>query len=145
MAMQRSNHQQPAECKKIFPVTSNKQFFHCIMQTPREIITKWVTAFNSGNIELLESLYAPNAINHQMPNDPVVGKTAIGEMFRSEFAAAPGMRCIPVQIIEEGNWAVLEWKDPKDFRGCGFFEIKDGLIQTQRGYWDRLSFNKLYL
>jgi len=93
---------------------------------------------------MLESLYAVNAVNHQMPNQPVKGRAAIGEMFRNEFAAAPQMHCIPVQIIEEGNWAVLEWKDPKDFHGCGFFEIKDGLIQTQRGYWDRLSFMKLY-
>jgi len=74
----------------------------------------------------------------------VVGRKAIGEMFRKEFDAAPFMHCIPVQIITEGNWAVLEWKDPKGFSGCGFFEVINGYIQTQRGYWDKLSFNKLY-
>lgn len=65
-------------------------------------------------------------------------------MFRNEFALAPGMHCIPVQIIAENNWAVLEWRDPKGFTGCGFFEVIDGKIHNQRGYWDRLTFNKLY-
>ena len=125
-------------------ISALRQLISNIMGTPRQIIEKWVEAFNSANIDLLESLYAANAINHQMPNEPVIGKIAIGEMFRSEFSVAPEMHCIPIQIIEEGDWAVLEWKDPKGFRGCGFFEIRNGLIHTQRGYWDRLTFNKLY-
>lgn len=112
--------------------------------TPKQTIEKWVAAFNQGDATALENLYATDAINHQMPNEPVYGRQAIGQMFRNEFAAAPEMHCIPVQIIEEGAWAVLEWQDPKGFRGCGFFEVKENLIQTQRGYWDQLSFNNLY-
>lgn len=65
-------------------------------------------------------------------------------MFRQEFANAPEMHCIPVQIIAERDWAVLEWKDPKGFRRCGFFRVADGLIELQRGYWDKLTFHKLY-
>ena len=112
--------------------------------TPKEIVEIWVTAFNTADIEKLQSLYAGDAINHQMPNDAVKGNEAIMNMFRSEFAAAPDMHCIKEQIISEGDWAVLEWRDPKGFRGCGFFLIKDDLIQIQRGYWDKLSFQKLY-
>lgn len=112
--------------------------------TPRQTVLQWVAAFNRADVQALESLYAPDATNHQMPLQPVNGRQAIAQMFRNEFAAAPNMHCIPVQIIEEGDWAVLEWKDPKGFGGCGFFEIRDRLIQTQRGYWDRLSFNRLY-
>lgn len=109
-----------------------------------EIISTWVTAFNKADVIRLENLYAENAINHQMPNAPVIGKKAIGEMFKAEFKAAPQMHCIPIQMISEGHWVVLEWKDPKGFQGCGFFEIREGLIQTQRGYWDKLSFLELY-
>lgn len=112
--------------------------------TPRQIIEKWLKAFNEADTATLEQLYATDAINHQMPNEPIHGQAAIGKMFRDEFAAAPEMHCIPVQIIEEGNWAVLEWTDPKGFTGCGSFEVKDGLIHTQRGYWDKLTFGKLY-
>jgi len=113
-------------------------------KTPRQLIEQWVAAFNRGDADTLESLYAEQAVNHQMPNEPVNGKAAIVRMFRGEFAAAPEMHCIPVQIIAEGSWAVLEWRDPKGFGGCGFFEIKEGLIHTQRGYWDKLTFMKLY-
>lgn len=112
--------------------------------SPRETIEKWLDAFNAGDTAQLEALYADDAVNHQMPNQPIYGKEAIGKMFRDEFAIAPEMHCIPVQIIAEGEWAVLEWRDPKNFTGCGFFEVKNGLIQTQRGYWDRLTFNRLY-
>ena len=112
--------------------------------TPKEIVETWVKAFNAADIEKLQNLYAEDAINHQMPNEAVQGKKAIAEMFRSEFAAAPAMHCIKEQIISEDNWAVLEWRDPKGFRGCGFFLVKNDLIQIQRGYWDKLSFQKLY-
>ena len=45
-------------------------------------------------------------------------------------------------IFEDGEWAILEWKDPLGLRGCGFFHIVDGKIKLQRGYWDKLSFLK---
>lgn len=41
-----------------------------------------------------------------------------------------------------GEWAILEWKDPKGLRGCGFFHIIDNKIKLQRGYWDKLTFFK---
>ena len=41
---------------------------------------------------------------------------------------------------EDGDWAILEWRDPDGLRGCGFFNVIDGRIHFQRGYWDRLSF-----
>jgi limonene-1,2-epoxide hydrolase len=112
--------------------------------TTRQTIEKWLKAFNNADIETLENLYTEDAVNHQMPNQPIVGRQAIGQMFRDEFASAPGMHCIPVQIIGENDWAVLEWRDPKGFTGCGFFQVINGKIKTQRGYWDKLTFNKLY-
>ncbi|RYF98803.1 MAG: nuclear transport factor 2 family protein [Chitinophagaceae bacterium] len=110
----------------------------------KETILNWVSAFNQGDAKALESMYAENAINHQMPNQAVYGHAAIGKMFRDEFASAPDMHCIPLQIIEEGEWAVLEWRDPKNFGGCGFFHIQNGLIVMQRGYWDKLNFREIY-
>ena len=60
-------------------------------------------------------------------------------MFASGFASA-NMVCIVENIFEEGEWAILEWRDPRDLRGCGFFHVVDGKIVFQRGYWDKLSF-----
>ncbi len=54
-------------------------------------------------------------------------------MFESAFAHAE-MICIPENIFVDGEWSILEWKDPKGLRGCGFFNIKDSKIIFQRGY-----------
>ena len=106
---------------------------------PKELVEKWVDAFNKADAEGVASFYADNAVNHQVANEPVVGKTAIYEMFKAEFANAD-MVCIVENIFQDGEWAILEWKDPLGLRGCGFFHIQNDLIVFQRGYWDKLSF-----
>ena len=45
-------------------------------------------------------------------------------------------------IFEDGEWAIMEWKDPLGLRGCGFFHVQNDKIVFQRGYWDKLSFLK---
>jgi len=106
---------------------------------PRKLIEEWVKAFNGGNAEKIASFYHADAINHQVANEPVVGKIAIQEMFEREFGQAE-MTCIVEHIFEDNDWGILEWKDPLGLRGCGFFHIVDGKIKYQRGYWDKLSF-----
>ena len=106
---------------------------------PKQVVLKWVQLFNSGNSNKLAELYHPEAINHQVANKPVKGSNAIKEMFAKEFAAAD-MTCNIENLFEEGDWAILEWKDPDGLRGCGFFNIVDGKIMMQRGYWDKISF-----
>jgi limonene-1,2-epoxide hydrolase len=109
---------------------------------PKQIVEKWVAAFNDMNVELLGNLYDEAAINHQVNTDPLQGKEAIKNMFAAEFAKAT-MVCIVENIFEDGEWAILEWKDPNGLRGCGFFQVVDDKIKFQRGYWDRLSFLRL--
>jgi len=106
---------------------------------PRELIQSWVEAFNRADADALAKLYAEDATNHQVAETPVHGRAAIREMFASGFAAAT-MVCIVENLFEDGEWAILEWRDPLGLRGCGFFHILDGRIAFQRGYWDKLSF-----
>lgn len=106
---------------------------------PKELITKWVKAFNDADVDALAELYAEDAINHQIANKKMTGRDSIRQMFIEEFANAD-MTCIPENIFEDGSWAILEWKDPMGLRGCGFFRIAEDKIQFQRGYWDKLSF-----
>ena len=104
---------------------------------------QWVNAFNEADAVKISNLYAEEAVNHQVANQPVAGKTAIQRMFEHEFSRAK-MTCIVENIFEDGDWAILEWKDPLGLRGCGFFQIIDDRIVFQRGYWDKLSFLKIY-
>ncbi|HET9137204.1 MAG TPA: nuclear transport factor 2 family protein [Candidatus Kapabacteria bacterium] len=110
--------------------------------SPKELVTIWVERFNAADHSSIAELYAEDAVNHQMPLEAVIGREAIAAMFKREFASAE-MICIPIQILEEGEWAVLEWSDPLGLQGCGFFQVKNDKIVMQRGYWDRLSFEKL--
>ena len=110
---------------------------------PREIVAAWVEAFNRGDADEMAAFYAEDAVNHQTPQDPVVGRPALREMFARDFAAAE-MVCIPENIFEDGDWAILEWRDPIGLRGCGFFRFEHGKIAFQRGYWDKLTFLRLH-
>lgn len=110
---------------------------------PKEIVLNWVDAFNNKDLDTLEKLYHDEAVNHQVANEPIFGKTAIRQMFSEEFTVAE-MVCIVENIFEDHDWAILEWRDPLGLRGCGFFHISDNKIMFQRGYWDKLSFLKIH-
>ena len=109
---------------------------------PRELVRQWVDAFNRADPDALASFYAPDAVNHQVAESPVRGKDAIRTMFANGFASAT-MVCIVENLFEDGEWAILEWRDPLGLRGCGFFHVQNGLIVFQRGYWDKLTFLKV--
>ena len=111
---------------------------------PKEVVKAWVATFNRGDADELAGFYAEDAVNHQVANEPVVGRPAIRAMFKREFANT-NMVCQIENLFEDGQWAILEWRDPAGLRGCGFFHIdRDGKIAFQRGYWDKLSFLKLH-
>lgn len=110
--------------------------------SPRELVKLWVEAFNAADPDRLARLYAEDATNHQVAELPVTGRTAIREMFASGFASAK-MVCIVEHILEDGEWAILEWRDPLGLRGCGFFHVVADQIVFQRGYWDKLTFLRL--
>jgi limonene-1,2-epoxide hydrolase len=111
--------------------------------SPRAVLDRWIAAFNAADPDALADLYHADATNHQVVRDPVVGRDAIRAMFAAEFAAAERV-CSAENKFADGEWAILEWRDPKGLRGCGFFHIVDGRIAFQRGYWDQLSAESLY-
>ena len=127
----------------LFTDTSALQIPKANLMRPKELLQLWVKLFNLGDAKKLAELYHTDAINHQVANQPVMGREAIQEMFTTEFAAAE-MTCLVENIFEDGDWAILEWKDPLGLRGCGFFNITDGKIKFQRGYWDKLSFLRIH-
>lgn len=107
--------------------------------SPKAVVRAWVEAFNRGDADGLARFYAESAVNHQVPESAAEGREAIRAKFVAEFAAAE-MTCIVENLFEDGEWAILEWRDPNGLRGCGFFHVVDGEIVFQRGYWDKLSF-----
>ena len=107
--------------------------------SPAQVVQEWVSRFNRADVDGLVALYSPGATNHQVVMEPLVGRDAIRQMFVTEFRRAT-MTCSVERILEDGDWAALEWSDPTGLRGCGFFHVRDGQIVFQRGYFDQLSF-----
>ena len=105
---------------------------------PRQLVQAWVDAFNRADADALAAFYSEDATNHQVAEAPVSGRAAIRQMFATEFARA-NMVCIVENIFQDGDWAILEWRDPLGLRGSGFFHVVEGRIRFQRGYWDKLS------
>ena len=63
--------------------------------------------------DTLASFYAEDAVNDQVGEAPVSGRAAIRRMFADGFASAE-MVCIAENIFEDGEWAILEWRDRWD-------------------------------
>lgn len=107
--------------------------------SPMEVVKAWLKVFNRADADGLATFYAANAVNHQIPEQPVEGPEAIRELYAQLFAG-PETICMVENLLEAGDWAILEWRDPNGLRGCGLFLVVGGLIILQRGYRDRLSY-----
>lgn len=107
--------------------------------SPKDVAKTWIRAFNRTDAEGLAALYAPNAISHQVPDQPVEGRAEILALF-TQLLAGPDRICMVDNLVEEGEWAILEWRDAGGLRGCESFQVLEGLIAYHRSYWDKLSF-----
>ena len=108
-------------------------------KTPKEVVQAWVSAFNRADVNELVNLYHKDAVNHQVAYEPLKGAEKIRKLFELDFGRAR-MVCQVENLFQDGEWAILEWSDPLGVRGCGFFQVKNGQIVFQRGYFDKLSF-----
>jgi len=108
-------------------------------KTPKEVVQAWVSAFNRADVNELVSLYHKDAVNHQVAYEPLKGAEEIRKLFELDFGRAR-MLCQVENLFQDGEWGILEWSDPLGVRGCGFFQVKNGQIVFQRGYFDKLSF-----
>lgn len=122
--------------------------------TPRQIALKWIEAYNSHNPDTASSLYDENITNTQLPYEkPVQGREAMKKTFENIFLAFPDIHIEADNIIEQGSWVVVEWifsgtmkgefagHSPNQnkfiMRGCELFQVKNGKIFIQHGYWDK--------
>lgn len=49
---------------------------------PKEVVKKWVEAFNEGDADKISEFYHADAINHQVANEPIEGIDAIRKCLR---------------------------------------------------------------
>lgn len=116
---------------------------------PKEVVVKaFHRAFVARDVDALIELYADDAVNHQVAEEPLRGKDAIRKAFEEFFRAFPDETTEALNFFEDGEWGIGEWRggnpnSPRGSRvihGCGFFQVRDGKIVSQRGYRDKLTF-----
>ena len=90
----------------------------------------------AGNLILSYTIEEIRRTGENTYTEKVTGKASLSHVGQKDMTA------IVENIFEDGQWAILEWKDPLGLRGCGFFHVVNGKILFQRGYWDKLSFLK---
>jgi ketosteroid isomerase-like protein len=62
--------------------------------TPKQVVELWLERFNAADAHELADLYHVDAVNHQVVQEPVIGRDAIRANFEREFATAT-MVCSP--------------------------------------------------
>jgi hypothetical protein len=79
-----------------------------------------VDAFNRADVETLAEFYS-DAINHQVAEASVVGRGKPQDVCGWIRHREHGLHL--ENIFEDGEWAILKWRDPLGLRGCSFFHI----------------------
>ncbi len=124
--------------------------------TSKELLQKWIDAFQARDLEAVVECYAEDAVNFQIAaGEPSIGKEQIQTDTAEFFHAFPDAWSKVENLMSDGDFAAWEWIGGGTFigsfygnpptgksfeiRGCGFFQFKDNKIILQRGYWDKLS------
>jgi len=126
------------------------------MSDSKELLQKWIDAFNSKDIEAVMNCYAEDAVNFQVAaGESARGHAQIRRDTLAFFKGFPDSWATVENLLADADWAAWEWLGGGTFtgefygasptgksyelRGCGFFRFKDGKIVYQRGYWDKLT------
>ena len=117
-----------------------------------DVIRGLLAAWNSQDLDRIEAFFHPDFENHQMPFEPVIGRDAYLEHCRHWFEAYDEFWMEEVSLVGGGGIACLESRgggvrkgsffglapsgEPEINHACDVFELRDGLIVMERGYWD---------
>ena len=124
--------------------------------TPTQVAMKWAEAYNRHDADSVTSLYDEDIINIQLPYEKSVeGRATMLLTYQNIFKAFPDIHLQIENIIEGENSVAVEWlfsgtmkgafaghaPNSKTFkmRGCEIFQVANGKILIQHGYWDKTT------
>ena len=103
---------------------------------PKEVVRRWVEAFNRADVDALAAMYAEDgAIETFESNAPrtVRGRPAIRAALAQHFVEGAPPRTI-AGLFEDGEQAIVEWRNEHGSRGAAFFRVKRSEIVLERRY-----------
>jgi ketosteroid isomerase-like protein len=115
----------------------------------RSLIDTFGTGWAKGNIELLMSVFSPDAVYVETPfSEPRRGEAAIRRFWREVPLYQSEITFLSGEIFAAGPWFSTEFKctyrrkrtgEWVDARGAIFCETADGRITEMRMYWHRFD------
>ncbi len=114
------------------------------------IVTDFVKAWNAMDMERVMSFFAPEAVYHNMPLDPLQGTEAIHGLIQSFAGMASEIHWTVHQIAETSDGIVMTERTDRFLMGekwvslpvMGSFELREGKISAWRDYFDLNQFNQ---
>jgi limonene-1,2-epoxide hydrolase len=117
------------------------------MSTPSEVVERFMAAFSGGDAATLASFFTEDAVYHNMPLDPVQGRSGIEATIGGFLAMVEEIRFECLHLVAEGQLVMTERIDhfvtPErtiSLPVMGAFEIEDGSIAAWRDYFDMQQF-----
>jgi limonene-1,2-epoxide hydrolase len=111
--------------------------------TPIDTVTRFCAAWSRLDLDELLGFFAPDAVYHNIPVDPVVGHEAIRALVEGFTAGIDRVEFEVRHIAAAGDVVLTERIDRFIAPGrevvlpvMGTFEVRDGLITAWRDYFD---------
>ncbi|MFD1812764.1 limonene-1,2-epoxide hydrolase family protein [Rhodococcus gannanensis] len=121
------------------------------MSTPDRIVTEFCAAWADADVDVLAAYFTEDAVYHNIPMAPVVGKAAIEDFLTGFVGQFGGIDFRVHRQVSSGSVVMNERTDVFTINGTtielpvmGVFEItEDGRIAGWRDYFDMGPLNAL--
>ncbi len=115
--------------------------------TPLEVVNDFCAAVNKQDLDAVIAFFADDAVYHNIPLEPIVGRDAIRETLAGFLATLGTMTFETLHALADGPIVATERVDSftTDDRSialpvASFFEVHDGRITAWRDYFDMGQF-----
>ncbi|WP_405166007.1 nuclear transport factor 2 family protein [Nocardia sp. NBC_01499] len=121
------------------------------MTTPDELVRDMCRSWSDPDPDRIAAFFAEDAVYHNIPLEPVVGRTAIRDFIAGFLATFEGIDFDIHHQITSGNLVMNERTDT--LRGAdraiplpvtGVFEVADNTIVAWRDYFDMGVINRAF-
>ena len=122
------------------------------MTSPDDLVRAMCQSWSTPDPAKIAEFFAEDAVYHNIPMDPIVGRTAIADFitgFLSTFDAIDFEIHLQVAngaVVMNERTDTLRGKDGRDtpLPVVGVFEVHDGLITAWRDYFDMAAITRAF-
>jgi len=115
--------------------------------SPAGVVARFISAWPEGDAAALASFFTDDAVYHNIPMEPIVGREAIGATFAAFMGMAERIEFETLHTAVDGSIVMTERIDrfisparTVTLPVMGTFEVVDGKIRAWRDYFDLAQF-----